>query len=455
MKDSLISEPQPGAPSAPSKGFLQWFKPAPHTARRPPEEVNAVYPRYRWRIIESAYIAYATFYLVRNNLSVVSKEMGAALHYNKSDIGDILAVTAISYGIGKFLMGYLSDRSDARKFVAVGLLATAAVNFAFGAVANYWLHLILWTINGLIQGMGYGPCARSLGHWYSYKERGSIFGIWNTSHNVGGGLVGIIAAFCASHWGWRSAFFVPGIIATVGAIYLFWRMRDTPQSEGLPSIEEFTGDYPLEEKMPHERELSFKELFVHYILTNKFLWLIAIANFFVYIVRYSMLDWGPTYLKEVKGATLMGGGWSTLIIEFAGGAGMLIMGWLSDRFEGRRGAVSMLCMIPLLGAFAGLIFTPKGMLWLDMCLLASIGFLVYVPVMMLGVMSFDLTSKKAVGTAAGFVGMFGYLGRVVQGKGLGWLAENYSWNYALYAVFGSVVIAIVLLAFTWNLRPKG
>lgn len=462
MKEPLISDPKPALPRTTetadsSAGFsklFRWFKPAPPVARLPKEEVDRVYPKYRWQIFESAYIAYATFYLVRNNFSVVSKEIGDALHYDKSQIGNIIAATSLAYGLGKFLMGYLSDRSNPRKFVAVGLLATAIVNFAFGSISNYWLHVVLWTLNGFIQGMGYGPCARGLGNWYSRKERGSIFGVWNTSHNVGGGLVGVISAFSASHWGWSSAFFVPGIIATVGAFYLFWRMRDTPQSVGLPPIEEYKNDYSVEEKTQSDEELGFKEIFVRYILTNKFLWLIAIANFFVYIARYSMLDWGPTYLKEVKGATLMHGGWSTFIIEFAGGAGMLIMGWVSDRFEGRRGAVSMLCMVPLLGAFGGLLFTPKGMLWLDMSLLAVIGFLVYVPVMMLGVMSFDLTSKRAVGTAAGFVGMFGYLGKMVQGKGLGWLAQYHGWNSALYAVFGSVVIAIILLAFTWNLRPK-
>jgi len=92
---------------------------------------------------------------------------------------------------------------------------------------------------------------------------------------------------------------------------------------------------------------------------------------------------------------------------------------------------------------------------LDMCLLALVGFLVYVPVMFLGVMSLDLTSKKAVGTAAGFVGLFGYIGRVAQGKGLGWLAQNYDWNIALYAILGSTAMAVVLLAFTWKVRPKG
>lgn len=462
MKDSLIPDQKSDSTASQrgtvvnqgSKGLLSWFRPAPHIPRLPKDEVDRVYPRFRWQIFESAYVGYASFYLVRNNLGPVSKEMGDALQYTKSDIGDILAFSAIAYGVGKFLMGYLSDRSNPRKFIAVGLLMSAMVSFLFGASSNYYVHVALWTLNGLIQGMGYGPCARGLGHWYTYKERGTIFGFWNTAHNIGGGAVGVIAAYCAKHWGWSSAFYVPGAMAAIAAFYLLWRMRDTPQSVGLPPIDEYKNEYPPDDKEAHEKELSFKEIFVTYILKNKYLWLIAIANFFVYIARYSMVDWGPTYLKEKKGASLMAGGWSTTFIEFSGAVGMLVMGWISDRFQGRRGAVSMLCMIPLLGAFGGLILTPKGMLWLDMCLFAIVGFLVYVPVMMLGVMSLDLTSKKAVGTAAGFVGLFGYIGRVVQGKGIGWMAQHYSWDYALYAVFGSVGIAIVLLAFTWNVKPK-
>ena len=151
------------------------------------------------------------------------------------------------------------------------------------------------------------------------------------------------------------------------------------------------------------------------------LWVLSIANIFVYIARYAMVDWGPTYLKEVKGASLAEGGFSTLVIEFAGAAGMLTMGWLSDKLGGRRARVSVMAMIPLLVAFAAIRVTPKGMLWLDMTLFAVIGFFVYTPVMFSGVMSLDLTTKKAVGTAAGFVGFFGYVGRVIQGKGLGWV----------------------------------
>ena len=160
-------------------------------------------------------------------------------------------------------------------------------------------------------------------------------------------------------------------------------------------------------------------------------------------------------MKEVKGASLAQGGLSTLIIEFAGAAGMLSMGWLSDRLGGRRGRVGALAMVPLVVAFAAVRVTPIGMLWLDMTLFAVIGFFVYTPVMFSGVMSLDLTTKKAVGTAAGFVGLFGYVGRVIQGKGLGWMAQHYGWNAALYAVIVCTLIGLILLACTWNVRPRG
>ena len=435
--------------------LFAWFKPAPPIARRPPDEVNRLYPQYRWRIFESAFIAYATFYIVRNNFAPVSKEIGASLGYDKPMIGNILAGTAIAYGIGKFVMGYFADRSDARKYVAVGMLLTAALNFAFGASRNYHAHLILWTLNGFVQGMGYGPCCRGLSHWYSVKERGTIFGLWNTSHNIGGGIAGYLAARCAEVWHWQSAFYVPGIIATACAFYLFWRMRDTPQSVGLPSIEERTGEVPPEEKESHERELTARELLFKYILPNKLLWILAIANIFVYIARYAMVDWGPTYLKEVKGATLSQGGFSTLVIEFAGAGGMLVMGWLSDRLGGRRARVSVLAMIPLVIAFAAIRITPKGMLWLDMLLFALIGFFVYTPVMFSGVMSLDLTTKKAVGTAAGFVGFFGYLGRVFQAAGLGLISHHYGWDAVLFSIIICTVVGIFLLALLWNVQPRG
>jgi OPA family glycerol-3-phosphate transporter-like MFS transporter len=428
--------------------------PAAHIARLPESQVKQLYPKLRWRILESTFIGYATFYLVRNNLPVVSREMGQALHYTKGQIGDILALSVITYGLGRFIMGSLSDRSNPRYFMPLGLLLTAFCNFAFATASSYHIHLALWTLNGLAQSMGWAPCGRSLSHWYSIRERGTVFAFWNLAQNVGGGLVGIIAAYCTLLLGWRSAFYVPGILAVLCALYLVLRLRDTPQSVGLPSIEEYHNDYPESGAGDGEKELGTRELFVHYILKNRYLWLFAGANFFAYVARYAMLDWGPTYLKEVKHASLGEGGIGTAILESSAMLSTVLVGWLSDKLGGRRGMICLLCMIPVFLAFIGILYSPDNKLWLDMALFGIIGFFVYPAVMLLGICSLDATSKKAVGTANGFISVFGSLGRMAEGKGIGTLAEKYNWDVALYAIAISTFLGIVLLAFTWKLSPR-
>jgi OPA family glycerol-3-phosphate transporter-like MFS transporter len=427
--------------------------PAAHIARLPEAQVKRLYPKLRWRILESTFIGYATFYLVRNNLPVVSKEMGQALHYSKGQIGDILALSVITYGLGRFFMGSISDRSNPRYFMPIGLLLTAFCNFAFATASSYPVHLALWTMNGLAQSMGWAPCGRSISHWYSIRERGTVFAFWNLAQNVGGGLVGIIAADCAGRFGWRSAFYVPGILAVLCALYLLLRLRDTPQSVGLPPIEEYHNDYPKGGSSDGEKELGTRELFVYYILKNRYLWLFAGANFFAYVARYAMLDWGPTYLKEVKHASLEQGGIGTFVLESSAMLSTVLVGWLSDKLGGRRGMICLLCMIPVLLAFLGILYSPDNKLWLDMALFGIIGFFVYPAVMLLGICSLDATSKKAVGTANGFISVFGSLGRMVESKGIGTLVERYNWDAALYAIAISTFLGIVLLAFTWKLSP--
>ena len=92
--------------------LAHWFSPPPPAPQRTAEEVQRIYPWYRWRALEATFLGYASYYLVRNNISVVTLEMQEALGYSKGMIGRIVAVTALSYGVSKFLMGSVSDRSD-------------------------------------------------------------------------------------------------------------------------------------------------------------------------------------------------------------------------------------------------------------------------------------------------------------------------------------------------------
>jgi OPA family glycerol-3-phosphate transporter-like MFS transporter len=250
----------------------------------------------------------------------------------------------------------------------------------------------------------------------------------------------------------------------IGAFYIYNRLCDTPQSEGLPPIEEYNNDYPegMEDHEDRERELTMKELLFHYVLTNKYVWLLAFANFFTYIARYSMLDWGPMYLREIKGASLHSGGLAVLAIEFGGIPSTILMGWLSDLSGGRRGMLSVLCLIPVIGAFTIMLFTPASLVSLDMLMLAVIGLFVYPVINFIVIIALDTLGKKAIGTAAGFIGLFGYLGKTAQAKGFGWIldyagpawGEHFAWNLVILAIMTCTLLAGVLLAFTWNLKPR-
>ena len=149
--------------------------------------------------------------------------------------------------------------------------------------------------------MGWPPSGRTMVHWWSQKERGGVVSVWNVAHNVGGGLIGPLFLLGMAWFNdWHAAFYVPATVALLVAAFAFITMRDTPQSVGLPPIEQYKNDYPEGYDASHEDEFSAKEIFVKYVLHNKMLWYIAFANVFVYLLRYGVLDWAPTYLKEAK-----------------------------------------------------------------------------------------------------------------------------------------------------------
>ena len=216
------------------------FKPAPYIKEIEDEaEVKKQYKYWRFRIFYSMYIGYAFYYFTRKSFTFAMPALMESLNYDESQLGFLGTVLAITYGISKFTSGILSDRSNPRYFMSIGLILTGIMNICFGMSSSLFFFAIFWGLNGWFQGWGWPPCARLLTHWYSQKERGTWWGFWNTSHNIGGFLIPYIAAFSAQIWGWREAMFVPGILSILGGIFLMNRLRDTPQSLGLPPIEKF------------------------------------------------------------------------------------------------------------------------------------------------------------------------------------------------------------------------
>lgn len=434
--------------------MFRFLKPPPHIARLPEARIAPTYTWLRWQVFIGIFIGYAGYYLVRKNFSLAMPHL-VEQGFSRGDLGVALSGVAIAYGLAKFLMGNISDRSNPRLFLPLGLALSAGIMFLMGlvpwATSSIAIMFVLMFLNGWFQGMGWPPCGRIMVHWWSQKERGSIVSVWNVAHNVGGGLIGPLFILGMGWFNdWHSAFYVPAAAALAVAVFAFAVLRDTPQSLGLPPIEEYKNDYPEDYDASHEQELSAKEIFVKYVLNNKLLWAIAFANVFVYLIRYGVLDWAPTYLKEAKHFSVDKSSWAYFLYEWAGIPGTLLCGWVSDKvFNGRRAPAGILFMALVFLAVLVYWLNPAGNPAIDMASLVAVGFLIYGPVMLIGLHALELAPKKAAGTAAGFTGLFGYLGGTVAANAIvGYTVDAFGWDGGFILLLISCGLSIVCLALT-------
>ena len=425
--------------------------PAPAASAVAAGEVDPLYRRLRREVFIGIYVGYAAYYLVRSNLALAIPDiLKAHPTYTKADLGTALTGLTVTYGLSKFLMGSVSDRSNPKYFLPLGLLLSAAIMAAFGLVnalsATLFAIIAIQILNGWVQGMGWPPCGKSMVHWFSTRERGLTVSVWNTAHNVGGGLVASFALLGVMLFGdWHAKFYFNALIAAVVAVIALLLLQDTPQSRGLPAIEDYRNDYPPDYSQASEQTLTFREIFFKYVLPNRYLWAIATANVFCYFVRYGVENWIPTYLQLTKGYSFKDSSVGWALYEFAAIPGTIACGWVSDRwFKRRRAPATMLFMGLTLIAVIVYWLNGKGPRWIDYSALIAIGFLIYGPIMIIGLHSLDLVPKKAAGTAAGFTGFFGYaFGAALSGSGIGWVADRWGWG----AVFGIMVVCCLLTIF--------
>lgn len=433
--------------------MYNFLKPAVPIGRMPDDKIQSSYKKYRFQVFVSIFIGYAAYYFIRKNFNMAAPYLIETYGYSKAQIGFVGSALGLAYGISKFVMGNVSDRCNPRYFLPLGLILAAIANIMLGFASSVPLLFVLMLLNGWFQGMGWPPCGRTLAHWFSPKERGTWMAIWNVAHNVGAALVPTITlAGYALFAAWRGMFYFPALISIAIAIFVLIFLRDTPQSVGLPPIEEYRNDYPEIQIDPKdmERELSGREILFNYVLNNKYIWYIAIANIFIYLVRYGLLDWIPVYLKEAKGFNINEAGITFALYEWAAIPGTIIVGWLSDKvFHGRRAPMAIICMIGVMAAIF-LYWKSENMSTINIAI-ASAGALIYGPVMLIGVAALDYVPKKAAGTAAGLTGLFGYVGGSVAASFIvGIIADKFSWNGAFLLILASCVLAIIFLIPTWN-----
>jgi sugar phosphate permease len=227
-------------------------------------------------------------------------------------------------------------------------------------------------------------------------------------------------------FGWRSCFFVPAGIALVCSVFIWLNTPDTPPSVGLPEVEGTHAGGKQEQS-----RAEFRAFVIEQVFKNPYIWLVSIANFFVYTIRFAVLDWGPTMLMQAKHIEIRHAAGMVVAFEACGVMGAIIGGWLTDPLP-RRTRRANLPDLHDPGRRGDLVFwkVPVKSELLTTAMLSAVGFFIYGPQCLLAVRRRQSSHQAGCRTAIGLTSIFGYASTVLSGWGLGKLVEDHGWDAA-------------------------
>lgn len=422
-------------------------------------EVEARYKRLRWQIFLSATLGYGLFYVCRLSLNVIKKPLVDAGVVSETELGIIGSGLFITYAVGKFTNGFLADRSNVRRFMSAGLLVTALINLALGFGVGFGAFLTLWALNGWAQSMGAAPCVVALSRWFSDKDRGSVYGFWSSSHNIGEAITFIATAAIVSGAGWQWGFRGAALLGLLGFVIVAVFMRDTPQSCGLPPV---SNDASAAGNVVDQKEISRMQKAV---LRNPAIWMLALGSAFMYISRYAVNSWGVFFLEANKGYSTLEASSIISVSSVCGIIGTIMSGWVSDRFFG--GHRNLPALIFGLMNITGLclFLLVDGSVAVDIAAMIIFGIAIGALICYLGgLMAIDIASKKASGAALGVVGIASYLGAAIQdfvsglmiGSGRSGSSGEAVYDFSGITIFwiSAAAISVLCVLTVWNAKAK-
>ncbi|MBQ8674460.1 MAG: MFS transporter [Bacteroides sp.] len=374
--------------------------------------------RVRMETFLSATLGYGFYYVCRLSMNIVRKPMVEEGVFTETQLGIIGSCLFFVYAVGKLTNGFLADRSNVRRFMATGLLASALINLCLGFTQSFIAFALLWGLNGWMQSMGAASGVVSLSRWFDDRSRGTFYGFWSASHNLGEAITFITIAVLAGTMGWRYGLIGAGAVGLAGFLMLAAFMRDTPQSQGFMMDGEGKGK---EARKSEDFNRAQKA-----VLKNPAIWTLALSSAFMYVSRYAVNSWGVFYLEAQKGYSTLDAGFIISVSSVCGIVGTVASGIISDRlFNGSRHVPAFLFGVLNVAALALFLLVPGTNFWIDVTAMVLFGLGIGVLICFLGgLMAVDMAPKGAAGAALGVVGIASYIGAGVQDVMSGMLIES-------------------------------
>lgn len=432
---------------------------APETGQNSPDDKMKRFKSIRMATFLSATMGYGIYYVCRLSMNVVRKPIVEEGLFSETQLGIIGSCLFFVYAVGKLTNGFLADRSNVRHFMSTGLFCSALINLCLGFINSFYVFAFLWGLNGWFQSMGAASGVVSLTRWFEPQKRGTYYGFWSASHNLGEALTFITIALLVSWLGWRYGMIGAGIIGLLGFGMMLAFMCDTPQSQGF-LLSEKAHDRS-KEKQSEEFNRAQKA-----VLRNPAIWILAISSAFMYISRYAVNSWGVFYLEAQKGYSTLDASFIISISSVCGIVGTVFSGIISDKlFSGSRNVPALIFGLMNVVALCLFLLVPGVHFWLDVLAMVLFGLGIGVLICFLGgLMAVDIAPRNASGAALGVVGIASYIGAGLQDVMSGMLIEGhktmvdgvevYDFTYINWFWIGAALLSTLLALLVWNARAK-
>ena len=399
----------------------------PSAEKVPAESVASTYKSLRRKTFWGVTAAYSLYYVCRMSISVFKQPLIDGGVLSAGELGLVGSAFLFVYAVGKFLNGFIADYCNIRRFMATGLFVSSIVNLLMAALGFCHSMLpslviflgfaILWGLNGLVQSMGSAPGVISLSRWFPLSKRGSYYSLFSTSPDLGK-FFSYIVLGAVGALGWQFGFLVAAIAGVIGATLILILVSDTPESKGLPSVQELSGETLTKTDKKPTKDLQ------KMVLRHPGVWVIALSSAFLYITKNAVDSWGVLFLQEARGLSL-GQASQALAYSVAFSiVGTLLAGWLSDKvFRGDRIKPALISGIMCTASLVLFLFVGGGFalnIFYVSLFSFSMGVLYCV---VAGLMAVDIVPRKATGAALGVVGISSYIAAGLQDITSGYLIQ--------------------------------
>lgn len=439
----------------------------------PAEKVQPLYKRLRISTFLAVTVGYALYYVCRLSLGVMKQPLIDSGLMTATQLGIVGACLYWSYAISKLINGFLADSSNIKRFMALGITVSALMNLVMGilgvsalngTITNSVLFIcfcVCWAVNGWSQSIGAPTAIIALTRWFPLRTRGTFYGFFSASHNLGEGLSLVCVSALVAAVGWKWGFFGAALAGLVGLTIILLFMFNSTESKGLPSIEVLAGEPQPKEVSPEEKRAELKRM-QSKVIRNPGVWILAGASAFMYMSRYAINEWGIIFLQEAKGYTLVDASWVVGINPIFGIIGTVVSGWLSDKvFKSDRRYPAFVAGVLEALALALFLFGGPAK-WVNVVAMVLFGIAIGVLISFVGgLMAIDLVPRQATGAALGIMGMASYMAAGLQNVITGVLMDNsnlpagtHDFTYVRWFWLGAAIIAFILPILNWKRKKQ-